>query len=221
MIRTPPIAGRPSRRPTAVSWDRKYACPTGNGMRCTNRGWMSAPTARARSPRKNTAPSAAAAARRQIASDLHGWACWQGRMPVICSRQRGPADRMWIKIGLVVGVLAVAAAPEFFPVVNAAPEPAPVISKPAPRTFKPVCRGDEVLDSRPDPAWVSQSFNKDNCRAPLLPAALDGTVATREQVVAAMAQAKAYAAAADAFQKCGSDFVAAKRVEAARGGRSL
>jgi hypothetical protein len=128
---------------------------------------------------------------------------------------------MWIKIGLAVGVLAVAAAPEFFPVVNAAPEPAPVISKPAPKTFKPVCRGDEVLDSRPDPAWVSQSFNKDNCRAPLLPAALDGTAITREQVVAAMGEAKRYAAAADEFQRCVSDFVAAKRTQTAQGGAPL
>ncbi len=128
---------------------------------------------------------------------------------------------MWIKIGLAVGVLAVAAAPEFFPVVSAAPEPPPVIAKAAPKSFKPVCRGDEVLDSRPDPAWVSQSFNKDNCRAPLLPAALDGFSASREQVVAAMAEAKRYAAAANAFQRCVSDYVAAKRTEAARGGAPL
>jgi len=131
------------------------------------------------------------------------------------------ADRMWIKIGLAIGVLAVAAAPEFFPVVNAAPEPAPVISKPAPKTFKPVCRGDEVLDSRPDPAWVSQSFNKDNCRAPLLPAALDGTAASREQVVAAMGEAKRYAVAANEFQRCVSDYVAAKKAEATKGGAPL
>lgn len=128
---------------------------------------------------------------------------------------------MWIKIGLAAGVLAVAAAPEFLPVVNAAPEPAPVISKTAPKTFKPVCRGDEVLDSRPDPAWVSLSFNKDNCRAPLMPAALDGSVATREQVVSAMGAAKRYAAAANAFQKCVSDFVATKRTDAAKGGAAL
>jgi hypothetical protein len=135
--------------------------------------------------------------------------------------QRGLADRMWIKIGLAAGVLAMAAAPEFFSVVNAAPEPVPVISKPAPKTFKPVCRGDEVLDSRPDPAWVSQGFNKDNCQAPLLPAAPDGTAATREQIVAAMAKAKRYAAAANQFQRCISDYVAAKRTEAAQGGAPL
>lgn len=131
---------------------------------------------------------------------------------------------MWSKTALAAAVLLLAATPEFLHVVKAAPEPVPlgaVSRAPSDTRFKPVCRGDEVLDSRPDPAWVSQSFNKDNCRAPLLPAALDGFSATREQVVAAMAEAKRYAAASDTFQKCVSDFVAAKRTEAVRGGRSL
>ena len=131
---------------------------------------------------------------------------------------------MWIKIAFAVGVVAVAAAPEIFPVVSAAPEPAR-ISKPAPKTlggtFKPVCRGDEVLDSRPDPAWVRASFNRDNCQAPNLPPMLDGAAATREQVVAAMAEAKAYAAKADAFERCVSDFVAAKRAQGLAGGNGL
>jgi hypothetical protein len=128
---------------------------------------------------------------------------------------------MWIKIALVVGVAAVAAAPQFFPVVSAASQPAPGISKAAPKTFKPVCRGDEVLDSRPDPAWVRQSFNRDNCQAPNLPPMLDGARATREQVVAAMAEAEAYAVKVEAFERCVSDFVAAKRAEAAAGGKGL
>ena len=81
--------------------------------------------------------------------------------------------------------------------------------------------GDEVLDSRPDPAWVGQSFNQDNCRAPSLPPLLDGATATREQVVAAMAEAKAYATKAGGFQQCVSDFVAAKRTEADSGGKGL
>jgi hypothetical protein len=128
---------------------------------------------------------------------------------------------MWIKIALAVGVLGVAAAPEIFPVVRAAPEPVAAISKPAPKTFKPVCRGDEVLDSRPDPVWVGQSFNQDNCRAPSLPPLLDGAAATREQVVAAMAEAKSYTAKAGGFQQCVSAFVAAKRAEADSGGKGL
>ena len=128
---------------------------------------------------------------------------------------------MWIKIALAAGVIGLAAAPGIFPVAGAAPEPAPAISKPAPKTFKPVCRGDEVLDSRPDPAWVRQSFTNDNCQAPNLPPMLDGATATREQVVAAMAQAKAYAAKAEAFERCVSDFVAAKRAEVQAGGKGL
>ena len=121
---------------------------------------------------------------------------------------------MWIKIALTAGALGIAAAPQFFPAVQATPEAAPVISQPAPQTFRPVCRGDEVLDSRPDPAWVRASYARDNCVAPGLPSLLDGTSASREQVVAAMAAAKRYAAAAGAFQKCVSDFVAAKRTAA-------
>ena len=124
---------------------------------------------------------------------------------------------MWIKLALAAGALGIAAAPQFFPAVYATPEAAPVISKPAAATFKPVCRGDQVLDSRPDPAWVRASFARDNCQAPGLPLLLDGSSASREQVVAAMAAAKRYAASANAFQKCVSDFVAAKRGEAARG----
>jgi len=129
---------------------------------------------------------------------------------------------MWSKTALAAAVLLLAATPEFLHVVKAAPEPVrlplgAVSRAPSDTRFKPVCRGDEVLDSRPDPAWVSQSFNKDNCRAPLLPAALDGFSATREQVVAAMAEAKRYAAAADEFQRCVSDFVAAHRARSAPG----
>jgi len=104
---------------------------------------------------------------------------------------------------------------------NASPSKIATVKYAAPATFKPVCRGDEVLDSRPDPAWVRQSFTNDNCQAPNLPPMLDGATATREQVVAAMAQAKAYAAKAEAFERCVSDFVAAKRAEVQAGGKGL
>lgn len=131
---------------------------------------------------------------------------------------------MWTKIA--VAAVALAAAPELLHVVNAAPEPArPPAFTQAPRDpvkrFAPVCRGDEILDSRPDPRWVGESFNDDHCRAPRLPAALNGAAATREQVVAAMEDAKRYAAAADAFQQCVSDFVAARKARAASGGKSI
>jgi hypothetical protein len=129
---------------------------------------------------------------------------------------------MLTKIALAAAGLALAAAPGIFHVVNAAPEPralpqasfVPTAGKNDNR-FAPVCRGDEILDSRPDPRWVGESFNNDHCRAPRLPPVLNGAAASREQVVAAMEEVKRYAAAADAFQRCVSDFVAARKTRTA------
>src|SRR3954466_13054655 len=133
---------------------------------------------------------------------------------------------MLTKIALAAAGLALAAAPGIFHVVNAAPEPravprvsfvpaaSPNQSK-SDKRFAPVCRGDEILDSRPDPRWVGESFNNDHCRAPRLPPVLNGAVATREQVVAAMEELKRYAVAADAFQQCVSDFVHARKTRTA------
>jgi hypothetical protein len=137
---------------------------------------------------------------------------------------------MLTKIALAAAGLALAAAPGIFHVVKAAPEsravpqasfvPAASQSK-SDQRFAPVCRGDEILDSRPDPRWVGESFNNDRCRAPRLPAVLNGATATREQVVAAMEEVKRYAAAADAFQRCVSDFVAARKASIASGQKPL
>src|SRR5579871_182509 len=60
------------------------------------------------------------------------------------------------------------------------------------KSFAPVCEGDG--DSRPDPAWVGASYAGDGCLAPPVPAWLDGHVASREQVVAAMAATQRYIA---------------------------
>jgi hypothetical protein len=90
--------------------------------------------------------------------------------------------------------------------------PAPPVGK----TFAPTCRGDQVLDSRPDPAWVGQSFAGDHCQAPPLPSPIDGARSTRAQVVAAMSRAKSYEAAADSFQRCVGDFVSARHATGAR-----
>lgn len=114
---------------------------------------------------------------------------------------------MWKEIALATAVLA--AAPQVFHVPRAAgPAAAPVAGK----TFAAACRDGQLLDSRPDPAWVSQSFARDNCREPLLPAVLDGARASRAEVVAATVSARAYGAAAGAFQKCIADFVAARQM---------
>jgi len=137
---------------------------------------------------------------------------------------------MWTKIAwskIAMAAVALAAAPELLHVVNAAPEPA---QRPAAfvqagrdeiKRFAPVCRGDEILDSRPDPRWVGESFNNDHCQAPRLPPVLNGATATREQVVAAMEEVKRYAVAADAFQRCVSDFVADRKVRSASGQKPL
>jgi hypothetical protein len=130
---------------------------------------------------------------------------------------------MWKIIALAVAALAPAAAPGAVQVVLHGilqTTSAPVQAAPARtadqvpesgKSFAPTCRGDQVLDSRPDPAWVGRSFAGDRCRSPALPPAIDGMRATRGQVVAAMAAAKRYEAAADGFARCVSDFVAARR----------
>jgi hypothetical protein len=133
---------------------------------------------------------------------------------------------MWNRTVLTIAAVLLAGTPVAVHVVKAAPEAArsplaPGLQKSADTRFKPTCRGDEILDSRPDPAWVHASFNRDRCQEPPLPAPLDGHSASREAVVAAMAAAQRYAGAADRFQKCVSDFVAARRAEVSHGGIAL
>ena len=86
------------------------------------------------------------------------------------------------------------------------------------KPFAPICKSGEVVDSRPDPAWVGQSFARDNCTAPQMPAPVNGLVASREQIVAGMAATKRYALLSDAYQRCIRDFVTARqsRADAAR-----
>jgi hypothetical protein len=124
---------------------------------------------------------------------------------------------MWKSIAIAVAVLTPAATPQLFHVVQPAPASVTAAAAPAAgKTFAATCRGDQVLDSRPDPAWVGQSYAGDRCRAPAFPVALDGARATRGQVVAAMAGAKRYQAAADEFERCVGDFVAARHAAGAR-----
>ena len=114
---------------------------------------------------------------------------------------------MWKPIALAVAMLAPAA--PLLHVARDAPQPKPVAAIPASgKSFAATCRGDQVLDSRPDPAWLSQSFAGDHCQSPPLPAPIDGARSSRDQVVAAMARAKVYEAAAESFQRCVGDYVA-------------
>jgi hypothetical protein len=126
----------------------------------------------------------------------------------------------WIGTGVVLAV-AVAAAGTLV-VAKAAPEPGLVAAAKPPSAGKPlgrICRSDEIVDSRPSPAWVGASFEKDNCRAPVMPARLDGSTASREAVVASMEAGKRFAAASDAFERCIQKFVEERKAEADDGGR--
>jgi hypothetical protein len=120
-----------------------------------------------------------------------------------------------IGTGMVL-VAAIAAAGAMF-VAKAAPERAaalaPVTVPAGDKPFARICKSDEVIDARPTPAWVRASFANDNCRAPGMPAAVDGFTASREQVVAGMAAAERYAAASDAFERCVQNFVAARNAD--------
>ncbi len=117
----------------------------------------------------------------------------------------------WIGAGVVVAVAVAAAGFAALPERSAAlaPPAVPAGDKP----FARICKSDEVIDARPTPAWVRASFASDNCRAPSMPAVVDGFTASREQVVAGMAAAERYAAAADSFERCVQDFVAARKAE--------
>ncbi len=121
---------------------------------------------------------------------------------------------MWKSLALVAAALTAAAALEFLQ-VRATSEPKALSdarpTEAAIETFAAMCRSEEVVGSRRDPAWVSQSFLGDNCRAPRPPNVIDGANASREEIMASMEAAKSYAAAADSFQKCVGDFVAARK----------
>jgi hypothetical protein len=130
------------------------------------------------------------------------------------------------QIGIVAGFLAVAGVAGGLFVAKAAPEreltmassrTVPAGGKP----FAPVCKSGELLDSRPDPAWVGASFEKDGCKAPGMPKWIDGATATREQVTASMEELKRYTAASDSFEMCIQDFVEARKAGARAGGQAL
>ena len=130
------------------------------------------------------------------------------------------------QIGIGVGFLAVAGVAGGLFVAKATPERALTIvsSRTVPadgKPFAPVCKSGEILDSRPDPAWVGASFEKDGCKAPGMPKWIDGSKATREQVVASMAELKRYMAASDGFERCIQDFVEARKANARVDGQAL
>lgn len=127
---------------------------------------------------------------------------------------------MWKKIGLGAAFVAVVASPVALHAVSAAPEPkpsaAPSSAQSASNSFGPVCKANQLADTRPDPAWVVASFGNDHCVAPAMPVPLDGYTASREQIVAGMEAAKSYAAKADAYQQCISNYVAIRKEAAGK-----
>jgi hypothetical protein len=125
---------------------------------------------------------------------------------------------MWRKIalGVALGVALVAPASlyamRFVPSRQQAPAtPAKLAASGA---FVPVCKAAEVVDTRPDPAWVDASFANDKCAAPEIPALINGYTATREQIVAGMEATKNYMVRADAYQRCVGDFIAFQKTQA-------
>ena len=128
------------------------------------------------------------------------------------------------QIGSAVVLVAGLALVGMLVAARAAPEPAGKSSLSrlaAGQSFAPVCKAGEIADSRPDPAWVGASFAGDNCRAPAMPAPVNGATASRETIVASMAAMKKYAAASDEFQRCIGDFVAARRAQSAKNRKPL
>ena len=127
---------------------------------------------------------------------------------------------IWKKIGLGAAFVVVIASPVALHAVSAAPEPkpsaAPSSAQAAANSFGPVCKANQVADTRPDPAWVVASFGNDNCVAPAMPVPLNGYTASREQIVAGMEAAKSYAAKADAYQQCISNYVAIRKAAAGK-----
>ncbi|HKX64622.1 MAG TPA: hypothetical protein VJM78_04875 [Rhizomicrobium sp.] len=127
-----------------------------------------------------------------------------------------------IATGMVLAA-AVAGAGTLF-VARASPELGPVAIKAPPAGDKPfarICKSDEAVEPRPSPAWVGASYAGDNCRAPSMPATIDGFTASLEQVRAGMEAEKRYAAASDAFERCIQDFVMARKLQAERSGQPV
>ena len=136
---------------------------------------------------------------------------------------------MFRKIAIGAGLVAVLAASGALLVAKAMPEPAPKASQPgvnasrlaAGKSFAPICNTGEVVDSRPQPAWVGQSFARDNCTAPQMPEPINGRAASREEIVAGMAAIKRYAAASNVYQRCIRDFVTLRQSRAEANGKPV
>ena len=74
---------------------------------------------------------------------------------------------------------------------------------------------------RSDPAWLRQSFENDNCRAPQEPRVPDGTRANRDQLMAGLAAARRFAVSTERYQQCISAYLTERMREAQRTGAPM
>ena len=81
-------------------------------------------------------------------------------------------------------------------------------------SFTAICRTGDA--GRPDPAWMRQSFEHDDCRLPEEPPVVDGTTASRDQLMAGLAAAKRFAAATERYQTCISAYLTQRKQAAER-----
>ena len=130
------------------------------------------------------------------------------------------------QMGTGMVLVAAAAVAGTIYAAKATPQPAKrvSVSRAAPagdKPFAPICKSNGVIEGRPDPAWVGASFANDHCRAPRIPAPIDGAKASREQVVASMEAGRSYAAAAGEFERCVQEFVEARKMGAANTSRPI
>jgi hypothetical protein len=92
---------------------------------------------------------------------------------------------------------------------------------PTDKSFTPTCKAGPVAEAPPEPAWISASFANDHCAAPPLPVAVNGYVAKRTGIVAAMAAHKKYDLLAGAYQRCIRDFEGARQAQAQKTGQRV
>jgi hypothetical protein len=107
-------------------------------------------------------------------------------------------------------------------VVHMSPEPAATSSLPpqsAAASPGAICSTGNA--GRADPAWMRQSFDNDQCTLPAEPPVLDGTKSSRDQLMAGLAAAKAFAASAERYRQCISDYLAQREQQAARVGEPM
>ncbi len=131
----------------------------------------------------------------------------------------------WKTLGLSAGLIAVIAASGAFLGARAAPDSATppsgaLVASAAFKTFAADCTADQA-DLRPEPKWVGESYAGDNCWAPALPAAIDPTNSSQEQIAAALAALQSYKLKAGAYQRCIAGAVSSRKVAAAKAGKPL